>query len=122
MVSDEGEPVFGGIAASPQALQISGDSALGDYPPLAFLLPFAGQSFQAQIPPRRCRVPPRLRRRSLLILFCRVDSSFLLPNAARCRNTGFAQQVRFQPDLLGATGDSAQKGSLIRLSLLLGII
>jgi len=30
MVSEEGEPAFGGVAASPQALQISGDSALGD--------------------------------------------------------------------------------------------
>jgi len=30
MVSEEGEPVFGSIAASPQALQISGDSAFGD--------------------------------------------------------------------------------------------
>ena len=30
MVSEEGEPMFGSIAASPQALQISGDSAFGD--------------------------------------------------------------------------------------------
>ena len=30
MVSEEGEPVSGRIAASPQALQISGDGALGD--------------------------------------------------------------------------------------------
>ena len=30
MVSEEGEPVFGWIAASPQASQISGDGALGD--------------------------------------------------------------------------------------------
>jgi hypothetical protein len=30
MVSEEGEPVFGWIATSPQASQISGDGALGD--------------------------------------------------------------------------------------------
>src|SRR5690242_3011827 len=30
MVSEEGKPVFGSIAASPQALQISGDRAFGD--------------------------------------------------------------------------------------------
>ena len=31
MVGEEGEPLFGRIAAAPQALQISGDSALGDF-------------------------------------------------------------------------------------------
>jgi hypothetical protein len=30
MLSEKAEPVFGGVAASPQALQISGDGTLGD--------------------------------------------------------------------------------------------
>src|ERR1017187_1623137 len=38
-------------------------------PPMALPLQLAGQPFQAQIPPRRRWVHPRLRRRNLLILF-----------------------------------------------------
>ena len=39
-------------------------------PPWTFLLQFAGQPSQTQIPTRRSRVHARLRRRNLLILLC----------------------------------------------------
>src|ERR1035438_8506550 len=60
--------VFIAVSATAARSELNAADRLPGAPP-PFLSQFAGQPFQAQIPPRRGWVHPRLRRRNLLILF-----------------------------------------------------